>query len=73
MKKIEIVEQIMVALRWAKANWKSLKSAQQYRILNGLKKDIWYASEVNTQKALMRFTKVDLNEVLYEVVEAIYA
>lgn len=72
MKKREIVEQIIIVLDWAKKNWESLTKEVKKAIVKALRKDIWYASNINTTKALMRFTKEDLQCVLHDVVEAIY-
>lgn len=72
MKKKEMAEQVIIVLNWAHENWKILTQTQQTAVSNGLRKDIWYASNKLTFKALMRFTKDELREVLHDVVEAIY-
>lgn len=72
MKKKEIVEQIIIALNWAKENWKMLPCCNQMEIARALKKDIWYESNKLTSNALMRFPKDELLNVLHDVVEAIY-
>lgn len=72
MKKKEMAEQVIIVLNWAHENWKTLTYTQQTAVSNGLKKDIWYASNKLTFNALMRFTKDELREVLHDVVEAIY-